>query len=462
MRSFLFFFIVTVLTFLNSLYAQEIEGKWNGVLTVQKTQLKVVFNVSKTADGFTTTMDSPDQGANGIPVTQTTFKNSLVKFEVTNARIEYTGELKGKEIIGTFKQGGQEFPLNLSKKALEKVEIAKTQDPKKPYPYHTEEVTFPNSKASISLAGTLSLPKQEGIYPAVILITGSGPQKRDEDILGHKPFLVISDYLTRNGFAVLRFDDRGVGQSTGDFSSATSQDFATDVESALTYLKTRKEIDKKAIGLIGHSEGGLIAPMVATQSKDIRFIVLLAGPGISGDQLLLLQQRALAKAAGFSESDMKKTFELNSKIFEMVVQSKNEEKLQADVRQFIDAATTEIPNGVTKEEYVAMQCNKILNPWMKYFLKYNPALTLEKVQCSVLAVNGENDLQVPAKENLIAISNALKKGGNKDFITKEFPNMNHLFQESTTGLPSEYATIEQTFSPIALEYITQWMRAKIK
>ena len=461
--------LILVLTFLTSLAAtaQDITGKWNGVLKVQETQLRLVFNVTKSGETFNATMDSPDQGANGIPVTKTTFENSKIKFEVANVRIEYNGELKDNEIIGTFKQGSQEFPMNLSRKAIEKEIVKRPQEPSKPYSYYSEDVTFQNLNAKVSLAGTLTLPKKEGVFPVVILISGSGPQNRDEELLGHKPFLVLSDYFTKNGIAVLRYDDRGVGLSKGDFKTATSADFATDVESAITYLKTRKEINKKQIGLVGHSEGGLIAPMVASKSKDVNFIVLLAGTGIQGDKLLLLQQELIAKANGASETDIKKSIQANAKLFEMVVQSNDNQKLKADLTYQINEIikndnSAEIPNGVTKDQYIALQVDQISSPWMEYFMKYNPVPALEKVKCPVLAVNGEKDLQVPAKENLTAIKNALTKEGNKNITTIEFPNLNHLFQECQTGSPNEYASIEQTFSPIALAEITEWIKEQTK
>ena len=342
-----------------SLTAQDITGQWNGVLKVQGTQLRLVFNVTKTNNGFSSTMDSPDQGAKGIPVTNTTFANSKIKFEVANARIEYNGELKGNEFVGTFKQGGQEFPMNLSRTTIEKEVVKRPQEPSKPYPYYSEEVTFQNTKANISLSGTLTLPKKDGIFPVVILITGSGQQNRDEELLGHKPFLIISDYLTKNGIAVLRYDDRGVGQSNGDFKTATSADFATDVESAIIFLKTRKEINEKKIGLVGHSEGCLIAPMAASKSKDVSFIVLLAGTGIQGDKLLLLQQALIAKANGVSETDIKKSIEINSKLFEIVVKSDDNIKLKTDLTNSINEmlkndTSAEIPNGMTKEDFVSM------------------------------------------------------------------------------------------------------------
>jgi pimeloyl-ACP methyl ester carboxylesterase len=450
-----------------SLAAQDITGQWNGILKVQGIQLRLVFNVSKQDGGFSTTMDSPDQGAKGIPVTNTTVENSKVKFQIASAGIEYWGELKDNEIAGTFKQGGQEFPMNLTRKAIDKEELRKPQEPAKPYPYYSEDVTFENTVAKISLAGTLTLPNKEGIFPAAILITGSGPQNRDEELLGHKPFLVIADYLTRNGIAVFRYDDRGVGQSKGNFKTATSADFATDVESAITYLKARKEINKEKIGLIGHSEGGLIAPIVASRSKDVKFIVLLAGTGIQGDKLLLLQKELIEKAAGVSESDMKKSSQLNAKLFKTVVSSNDDEKLKTDLRNIINEtlkndSSAKISNGMAKDEFVSLQVDQITSPWMQYFLKFNPATTLEKVRCPVLAVNGEKDLQVPPKENLTAIKNALAKGGNKKVTTIEFPNLNHLFQESKTGSPSEYATIKQTISPVVLEAISKWIISQTK
>tara|TARA_R110002012_G_C11675852_1_gene613646 strand:+ start:4559 stop:6055 length:1497 start_codon:yes stop_codon:yes gene_type:complete len=457
---------ITICTFF-TVNAQDITGKWNGILKVQGTQLRLVFNVDKSNVGFTATMDSPDQGANGIPVTKTSFDNNSIKFEVANLRITYVGELKDDEIIGNFSQSGQVFPMNLSRIENEKLELKRSQEPKKPYSYYSEAITFENTKENISLSGTLTLPKKEGVYPAVILISGSGPQNRDEELLGHKPFLVLADHFTKNGIAVLRYDDRGVGESKGNFTTATSADFATDVKSAMAYLKTRKEINKKKIGLVGHSEGGLIAPLVASTSEDVSFIVLLAGTGISGGEILLLQQELIARASGISESEIKKTYEVNKVIFDLVTSSKNDKKLNDDLSNLIYTAIENdaqmvIPNGVTKEKYVAQQVNQILNPWMKFFIQYDPAPALEKVKCPVLAVNGEKDLQVPPKENLTAIKNALAKGGNKKLTTIEFPNLNHLFQESQTGAPSEYASIEQTFSPIALEAITAWIKKQVE
>lgn len=447
---------------------QDITGQWNGILDIQGKQVRLVFHIKEDDEKLTATMDSPDQGAKGIPVSSVTFENMVLKLEVKSAGISYEGTMGEDNVVkGTFKQSIYSFPLELTKEKVEKKVIAKPQDPLKPYPYRTENVIFENKYAGINLAGTLTLPQQEGIYPAVILISGSGPQNRDSELLGHRPFLVISDFLTKNGIAVLRFDDRGTGASSGNFQSSTSMDFAQDVEAGLAYLRSRKEIDSGKIGLIGHSEGGLIAPIVASRSKDVAFIVLLAGPGLPGDQILLLQQELISKASGISKSVIDKSQKDNKKAFALISKATNETKLKTDLTNHIvqildNDPHPQIPAGMSKEEFVNMQVKQLTSPWMRFFITYDPRPTLRKVKCPVLAINGEKDLQVPYKENLSAIRAALKKGKNKSFVIKELARLNHLFQECTTGAPSEYAVIEQTFSPIALRKMLHWMLLQVK
>lgn len=461
---------LVILTSLFSLtiYGQDITGQWNGALKIQGTQMRLVFNISQTENSLSSTMDSPDQGAKGIPTTTTSFENSILKITIANAKIEYEGTLgQDNIIVGTFKQGGQSFPMNLSKEKIDKEKLVRPQEPIKPFPYYSEDITFENKKVGINLAGTLTLPNKEGVFPVVILISGSGPQNRDEELLGHKPFLVLSDFLTKNGIAVLRYDDRGIAMSKGDFKTATSADFATDVESAIAYLKTRKEINKNKIGLIGHSEGGLIAPMVASKSKDVAFIILLAGTGIQGDSLLLLQKKLIEEASGINKEDIQKGQSSNRKVFDIVNKSTSLEQLNSDLTIYFkqilkDNPNTQKPAEMSDDDFVKLQVKQIASPWMQYFIKYNPAAALEKVKCPVLAINGEKDLQVPPKENLEAIKKALTKGGNKRVATKELPNLNHLFQECNTGSPDEYATIEQTFSPIALTEILKWLQTQTK
>lgn len=345
---------------------------------------------------------------------------------------------------------------------LDKSTLKRPQTPAKPYPYYSEEVRFRNDSANVTLAGTLTLPSKEGSYQVVILISGSGPQNRDEEILQHKPFLVLADHLTRNGIGVLRYDDRGTGESTGDFKTSTSLDFSKDAESAVQFLKTRQDIDTTKIGLAGHSEGGLIAPMVAARSRDIAFVVLMAGPGMELKKALLLQDGLIAKAYGMSDANVKKLVGINEKAYDLVIQSTDLEKLKTDMTRFVNDHISEIPDKLiteqmTREQFAAARIEGLSSPWTQFMLKYDPEKTMEKVKCPVLAINGEKDMQVVPDENLAAISLALKKGGNSNVTIKKIPDLNHLFQECATGSPKEYQEIEQTFSPVALNEISRWI-----
>ncbi|MFH6999906.1 alpha/beta hydrolase family protein [Flavobacterium sp. FlaQc-57] len=440
--------------------AQEITGQWNGVLKVQGAQLRVVFHVNKTETGYTSTMDSPDQGAKGIPVTKTSFENVVFKLEIGAIKGSYEGILNSDNIIeGKLTQNGQSFDINLSKEISEKQAFVRPQEPKKPYPYYTEDVKFENKEANVTLAGTLSLPKKEGNFPVVILITGSSAQNRDEEGLGHKPFLVLSDYLTKKGIAVLRFDDRGVAESTGDFAKATTFDFAKDVQAGVEYLKTRKEINKKKIGLIGHSEGGLIANIVAGNSKDIDFVVLLASPGLSGDKLLLLQKELIERQSGIPEGEVQKEQGIFRGAYDIVLaSSKFDDTFKSTINSYFKSKYAGSENDGKVKYYTSL----INNIWLYNFIKIDPASVLEKVKCPVLALNGSKDLQVPAAVNLEAIKSNLVKAGNKKVTTKILPDMNHLFQECKTGAPDEYQKIEQTFSPIALDEISKWVLGQTK
>ena len=450
----IFYFSALLLTCTLAL-AQDISGKWNGVLKTQGIELPLVFNVTKSENGYSSTMDSPSQGAKDIPTTKTTFENSILTIEISNAKIEFIGEFKNETIVGVFKQNGKQFPMELSKNVYIKKTINHPQEPKEPFSYYSEEVTFDNAKEKVTLAGTLTLPKKEGNYPVVILISGSGAQNRNEEILGQKPFLLLSDYFTKNGIAVLRYDDRGVAKSTGDFKSATSENFASDVESAVEYLKTRKEINKNKIGLVGHSEGGMIAPMVASKRKDINFIVVLAGPGLRGDKLLLLQKEKIERAMGTSEEEILKGQKIYKGAYDMVLNSKNKD---LNFKQYFKSQL----DKDTPENEIDAMANQISNNWFQFFIKYDPTIALMKTKCPVLAVNGEKDLQVSSKENLEAIKKSILKGGNKKVTIIEFPKLNHLFQTTETGSPSEYETNEETFNEKALQKITDWILDLVK
>jgi len=444
--------------------ASGIEGIWEGKLKVLETEVRIVFNISKNPDGaLSATMDSPDQGVTGFPVEEVIFKDNTLHLELKSAGGVYEGKISKDFLVieGEWRQSGQAFPLTV-KRVDKAVEVLRPQEPKRPYPYIEKKVAYTNLKAGVKLAGVLTLPSEKGVFPAVLLISGSGPHDRNETVFGHRPFLVLADYLTRQGIAVLRVDDRGVRESTGDFSQATSEDFALDVLAGIEYLKTRKEINPKQIGLIGHSEGGLIAPMVAVKSADVAFIVLMAGTGLTGEEILYLQSDLISKAMGVNEEEIAKSRQFNEKIFSVIKEEEDNEIAKERLRQIVMAYWAELSDeeknriGVS-EEFLNAQLQNLLSPWYRFFLTYDPKPTLTKVKCPVLAINGEKDLQVSPKENLSAIEEALKAGGNQNYTIKELPGLNHLFQTAQTGLSSEYAKIEETISPIALKMIGDWI-----
>ncbi|MFN3555277.1 MAG: alpha/beta hydrolase family protein [Bacteroidales bacterium] len=455
------FFLMALLLAMQS-KAQPVEGSWYGLLKVQGMEITIVINITPTPEGLQATMDSPDQGAFDIPVDEISFEDGVLRFAIRSVAMQYSGTLKEGIIEGTFTQAGMDLPLDLGREKPDKQTLVRPQEPQPPFPYHVEEVFFQNPKAGIRLAGTLTMPQRQGFFPAVVMITGSGPQNRDEEIFGHKPFKVIADHLTRHGIAVLRFDDRGVAQSEGDFASATSYDFATDVEAAVNYLRTRPEINRTRIGLIGHSEGGIIAPIVASQIPDrIGFIVLMAGTGFRGDVLLLEQQRLIFEVMGMDAEEIERGRMINTRVFEMIQHIHDTEILKPALQSFLEEIfkDDEIPAGLTREMYVQQIMAQTTNPWMLTFLRLDPTVYLEKVKAPVLAINGTNDLQVPP-DNLQAIEAALHRGGNTRVTLMEFPGLNHLFQECETGDPANYATIEQTFAPQVLEKLSTWIIQK--
>jgi fermentation-respiration switch protein FrsA (DUF1100 family) len=441
----------------------DVIGIWQGIIKIQTIELRIVFNISQSPDGkLTAKMDSPDQGAKDIPIDEVTFENGNLSLKLKSVGGDFEGKYQDDGTIkGNWSQSGQSLPIILSK-TDKAPEAQRPQDPKKPYPYKEEEVIYENKRAGIKLAGTLTLPDSGESFPVVLLISGSGPQDRDETVFGHRPFLVLADYLTRQGIAVLRTDDRGVGGSTGDFSQATTMDFADDALAGVEYLKSRKEINPKQIGLIGHSEGGVIAPIVATESADVAFIVLMAGTGLTGEEVLYSQGRLMAKAEGISDETIAKGLETNKRIF-AVLKEEDSAVAEKKIREIINDAIA----GMTDQEKQTMpniedQIKSVLSPWLRFFLTYDPKPTLMKVKCPVLAINGSKDLQVSSKENLSAIEDALKSGDNKNYTVKELPNLNHLFQTSQTGSLTEYAKIEETISPTALRVIGDWILEQTK
>lgn len=384
-------------------------GSWSGKLKVGIMSLTLVLHLEQ-ADGYVAvTLDSPDQGAKGIAVYKEFLSDDSLAVKVESIGMTYRARLKDGQLDGTFAQNGTTIPLVLTKGIPE---VKRPQMPQEPFPYETEEVTFCNEADSATLAGTLTWPMgyDRKTKPAVVLlVTGSGQQNRDEELFGHKPFLVIADFLARQGIATLRYDDRATGKSVGgEVKNATTVDFMRDAAAGLAYLRSRKAFG--SVGILGHSEGGSIAFMLGAQKK-ADFIVSLAGPGVKGDSLLVAQSNLIMMLSGALPT--------------MSVEKYRE---QEAVKQ---------------------------SPWIQWFIDYDPSADIRQTCCPVFALNGDHDCQVIASQNLTAIRRLLPP--SKKNLVKEYPALNHLFQHCTSGLPTEYGQIEETISPEVLQDIAQWI-----
>lgn len=441
---------------------QDVEGIWLGTLDAGSFKLRLQMRFSRTPDGqLKGSLDSLDQDAKDIPMNLVTFRDGTLHVEMKGLGAAYDGRISadGTEIAGEFTQGSK-LPLTLKRvaKATAVTPLVRPQTPLKPYPYNEIEVTYLNKADKVKLAATLTVPKGNGPFPAVVLITGSGAQDRDEAILGHRPFLVLADYLTRRGIAVLRADDRGVGGTSPGSESDTSENYVGDALAGVDFLKTRAEINPKLIGLVGHSEGGMIAPMAAARSNDVAFIVLMAGPGIVGEKLLVMQNGLISGAE--CNNQVKRSMAQAERLY-AIARSESDpavakQKVQAEKAK-LDAAARKSLEAQLKAAQA--QIDGLVTPWFHFFLNYDPRPALLKVRVPVLALNGENDMQVPAREDLAAIEQALKDGGNRDYKIVLLPGLNHLFQTSKTGAPSEYAEIEETIAPVALQTMGDWIVA---
>ena len=456
--------IISLFLFTTCLYSQEISGSWTGNINIQGTNLRIVFNITNANTFYESTMDSPNQGAYGIPTTSTEYSEGKLYITAKALAIHYQGELKNDTIIGTFKQGTMSIPLNLTRSV--ETNLSRPQTPQEPFPYYSEQFALPSKESNHTITGTFTKPFGDGVFPAIVLIAGSGPNDRDETIFDHKPFLVISDHLSKNGFAVFRYDKRGVGGSTGNFKQATINDFAQDASLVVEFLKQRKDIDDTKIGLLGHSEGGLVASMVASNNKDISFVILMASPGIKGIEIVLDQNKFSMLQQRFEPDVIREVQIVNEEIFKSLINwndSENEKiVLQQKLSDLWELFPTYIKANVEKDSYLNSQFNAMITPGYRSFLSSNPSLLIEDVDCPVLAINGKLDTQVAAEKNLNSISETLRNGGNKTFETKVYSNLNHLFQESATGLIDEYANIEQTISPEVLSDITTWLKKQIE
>ena len=441
---------------------RSITGSWLGKISVNTIDIRLVFNLKlNDKDSLVATADSPDQGAKNIPLGRVILNNEKLTIQAPLLLAEYKGTIVNDTTVeGTWTQRGGNYTVNLVKLKTA-FSLNRPQEPKPPFPYASEDVTFTNSKFNIQLAGTLTIPAGEGPFPAVIMITGSGGQNRNEELLGHKPFLVISDWLTRNGIAVLRYDDRGVAKSQGSQLNSTSADFATDAEAAINFLKNRSKINPKAIGLLGHSEGGLIAPILAASNNEIAFIVSLAGPGVTGQQIIIRQSQDIGRLSGVNDEQIRKSTETNKKLYAVLRKERDDKKAEIKIlaiyKEILEKEKTSKEDTEKAVNQLKATFGAATYTWLRYFLFTDPATFWKKVKCPVLALNGEKDLQVAAHENLPAIEKAMRSSGNNSVKTVQLAGLNHLFQHCEKGLPSEYGNIEETFSPEALKIISDWI-----
>jgi len=448
---------------------------WQGEIDAGVAKIGFIAVLTPGAAGtpWSGTMDVPMQGVKGatlkdVSVTDTAVKFTFVFPGAPEAVIDLAVDADdANKAAGTIAQGGGSYPVTANR--LKEGEAPKGPDrpqhPKPPFPYGASEMKFDGGAEGVTLTGTLTMPEGEGPFPGVVLVSGSGPQDRDETLLGHKPFLVLSDALTRAGIAVLRYDDRGVGASTGDFRSGTTDDFANDAESAVAALSAQAKVDPKRVGIVGHSEGGLIAPMVASRGAGVAFIVLLAGPGTDGKETLRDQIKAIQVANGVPEENVAKQVEVQQSLLQMVIDGAPEEEMKSGMRRLIAVQYGMMEPTVEQleqlpDEAVDGALAGLTSAWMKRFLALDPRPYLQKVKVPVLALNGELDTQVIASINLPEIRKALTAGGNKDVTCLGINGVNHLFQTAHSGSPAEYATITETFSPGTLEQITSWIRQR--
>ncbi len=437
-------------------------GDWEGTLDTGAGKLRLVFHLTLGADDkLSGTLDSPDQAAFGLTLETVERSNDKLHVELAAPRASFSGirSADGSHIDGAWEQGSVKLSLELHRQTASEVTAApaRPQTPRHPFPYRSEDVTYPSKAPGVQLAGTLTLPSAGAPFPAVLLITGSGAQDRDETIFGHKPFFVIADYLTRHGIAVLRVDDRGTAKSTGNFASATTADFVEDAAGSVEWLRTRKEIDPDRIGLIGHSEGATVGPMLAVRDSRIAFVVMLAGTAVPGRDVLKAQRAAIARASGLGDAAIAANEELVDKFTSLSMSSTA--PTDAEIHAAVDKTLAALPEALRKNAEPALrsQAQAVAGPWMRYFYALDPATILSKLKAPVLAISGSLDTQVVAGQNLPVLAACLEKAGNPDYAILKLPSLNHLLQTVKTGSPQEYAATEETIAPVVLEAVTTWV-----
>ena len=460
MQSKIIFIVIVLVLGISASYAEDrVAGHWEGHIEIPGQPIAVKVNFAIDESDWRGTIDIPAQGAKGLPLSEIHVaeegEGMRVTFSIRGVpgNPTFDGTLQGGVINGTFSQGGVTFGFRLSREIVSGP--VRPQEPKPPFPYQIEEVKFQNGP--INLAGTLTLPPGNGPFPAVLLISGSGLQDRDETVFGHKPFWVLADHLSRTGIAVLRVDDPGIGKSAPHPEPPTTADFATDVEAGVTFLKRDDRIG--TVGLIGHSEGGIIAAIVASRRDDIGFVVLMAGPGVPGAELLLKQNERIFDGMGIVGERKETLLTLLDRLFTMLTSDMTEDEMRQQVDEIVHKQfeINGVPPAQQDETQVQAAVKQVLNPWMRYFLAFDPRPALEATRVPVLALNGELDVQVDAEQNLTAIDAALEKGGNHNVTLHRLPKHNHLFQRAKTGLVNEYAVIEETLSPEVLDLIRDWV-----
>lgn len=448
------------------LFGQSLSGNWYGTLDVMGQKLPLVLHLADSAGIWKGTIDSPKQNANGIQMSTVSVNDKKLRFTIDKLQASYEGLLNDSMVIcGKFKQGIINAELRFNQQEIPQLETKKLQDPKEPIPYLQDEVTIYNPTGDFNLSGTLTHPEHTKPVKVacVILITGSGPQDRNEEILGHRPFLVLADRLTLSGYGVLRMDDRGTGKSEGVFNGATSKDFVTDIESAIAFVKTLSYIDTQKIILMGHSEGGMIANMVAAKHPEVYGVISLAGPGVLGSTLLKEQQLLISKAMGATENELNEIKSFSEDFFPILTMDTIDQvrKNAADfLTQFIKKGKIkELKKSSKKEqeEWINQNLDAFVNPWMIYFLNYNPMSDLKQLDCHYLALNGTTDLQVPSKMNLEAIATYCNPSAGKIKEIKALDGLNHMFQPSATGNPYEYGSNEITFDNTAIQEILNFL-----
>jgi len=436
----------------------NVAGKWLGTITFGSVKLRIAFEVSAAeGGGYTGSMRSIDQNGLPYPVSAVKLSSDSVRLEMDLIRSVYEGKFTNANTIeGNWLQHETTTPL-VMKRVDEFPEIIRPQTPRKPYPYTEEDVAYDNSSANVRIAGTLTLPKGKGPFPAVLLIVGSGPLDRDETVHFHKPFLVLADHLTRQGIAVLRADKRGVGKTNGDFEEATIQDLADDVRAGVEYLKTRREIDPKHIGVLGHSEGGVVGPILASQSSDVGFLVMLAGLGQNNGEIIIFQKTLAAKQQGADENTLALMRSWYERLYAVLREDTDNATAEKKIRALHATLTLDEKDklgwpdsGLDREI-----ADQLKHHW-RCDLRYDPRATLMTVRCPVLALGGDRDVQVPSKENLAIIEEALKAGGNPRFTVREFPGLNHAFRTE----PHAAGPDDETLSPTVLQTISDWIIAQ--